>query len=149
MYCALLLGLVFLSFSTADIVTTSDVTTGECVGSITLHTGEKTLKFTEGVEELEESVTVEKAVLEGCGDCFRLFKKKNGRGKSYFVNRRGEHTITMGKVRSIRKVSCSNMAMPMWAVIIIVLIIVMVVGMGTVMGVKRCRKYDGVQTGQV
>ena len=55
----------------------------------------------------------------------------------------------MGKVRSLRKVSCSNMAMPMWAVIIIVLIIVMVVGMGTVVGVRRCRKYDSVQTGHV
>ena len=114
MYRAILLCISFLSLSRADFVATSDVTTGECVGSITLHTGEHTIKFTDGVEELEESMTVEKAVLEGCGDCFRLFKKKNGRGKSYFVNRRGEHTITMGKVRSIRKVSCSNMAMPMW-----------------------------------
>ena len=102
------------------------------------------------MEELEESLTVQKAVLEGCGDCFRLFEKKNGRGRSYFVNRRGDHTITLGKVRSIRKVACSNMAMPMWAVIIIVLIIVIVVGVGTVVGVKsfRSKKYDSVLTVQ-
>ena len=147
---SMFLAVVFISQLRADF-TASSVSKGECDGSISLHHGDEKSIFSDGVEVLEESLTVRKAVLEGCGGCFRLFQKKNGRGRSYFVNRMGEHTISLGKVRSIHKVACSNMAMPMWVVIIIVLIIVIVVGVGTVIGVKKFRsnKYDGVQTDQV
>ena len=139
-----------LSSSLADVVSTSSLSSGECAGSITLHHGDQEVKITEGVEELEKSLVVEKAVLVGCGDCFRLFEKKNGRGRSYFVNRSGEHTVPLRKVRSVRKIPCSNQAMPMWAVIIIVLVMVMVVAVGTVVGVRKCRnRYDNVSTGQV
>ena len=49
------------------------------------------------------------------------------------------------------EVACSNMAMPMWVVIIMVLVIVMVVGAGTVVGVKKYRsnRYNNVNTDQV
>ena len=151
MLLCVFVGVLFLSFSSADVVSTSSISSGECVGSITLHRGEQAVRFTEGVEELQESMKVDKAVLVGCGDCFRLFEKKNGRGKSYFVNRSGEHNIPLRKVRSLHKVACSNMAMPMWVVIIMVMVIVMVVGVGTVVGVKKYRsnRYNNVNTDQV
>ena len=151
MQLCVFVGVLFLSFSYADVVSTSSLSSGECAGSITLHQGEQAVRFTEGVEEMEESMMVDRAVMVGCGDCFRLFDKKNGRGKSYFVNRSGEHNIPLRKVRSLHKVACSNMAMPMWVVIIMVLVIVMVVGVGTVVGVKKYRncRYNNVTTDQV
>ena len=66
------------------------------------------------------------------------------------MNRSGEHTVPLRKVRSVYKIPCSNKAMPMWAVIIIVMVMVMVVAVGTVVGVRKCRnRYDNVSTGQV
>ena len=47
-----------------------------------------------------------KAVLEGCG-CYRLHERKNYRGKSFTVAARGRHVVTLRKVRSISKISCS------------------------------------------
>eukprot|EP00090_Calanus_glacialis_P018359 TRINITY_DN28483_c0_g1_i1.p1 TRINITY_DN28483_c0_g1~~TRINITY_DN28483_c0_g1_i1.p1 ORF type:complete len:152 (-),score=54.11 TRINITY_DN28483_c0_g1_i1:65-520(-) len=151
MLLCVFVGVLFLSFSSADVVSTSSLSSGECAGSITLHQGEQAVRFTEGVEEMEESMMVDRAVMVGCGDCFRLFEKKNGRGRSYFVNRSGEHTIPLRKVRSIHKVPCSNMAMPMWVVIIMVLVMMMVVGMGTMVGVKKYRncRYNNVTTDEV
>ena len=148
----MIVGVLFLSLSSADVVSSLQSLLSpdsECAGSLTLHEGEHWANFTDGI--LYGSVKVDKAVLVGCGDCFRLFEKKNGRGRSYFVNRSGEHTIPHRKVRSIHKVPCSNMAMPMWVVIIMVLVIVMVVGVGSVVGVKKYRsyRYDNVNTEQV
>ena len=45
------------------------------------------------------------AVLEGCG-CFRLFERKNSKGRSLFINMIGEHSVPLKRVRSIAKVSC-------------------------------------------
>ena len=150
MHFCVFVGVLFLSFSSAAVVSTS-LSSGECAGSISLHQGEQAVRFTEGVEELEERLMVDRAVLVGCGVCVRLYKKKNGRGRSYFVNRSGEHKIPLSKVRSIHKVACSNMAMPMWVVIITVMVTVMVVGLGTVLGFKKYRssRYDNVSTEQV
>ena len=55
--------------------------------------------------------------------------------------------VTIGKVQSIQKVPCSNMAMPMWVVIIIVLFIVLILGL-TILGVKKYKnkRYDSVHT---
>ena len=88
MLLCVFIGVLFLSLSSADIVSSlQSLLSPECVGSLTLHEGEHAATFTDGI--LWGSVKVDKAVLVGCGDCYRLFEKKNGRGKSYFVNRSG------------------------------------------------------------
>ena len=46
------------------------------------------------------------AVLEGCG-CYRLYERKNYRGRSVAVTEGGTHVITLRKVRSISRISCS------------------------------------------
>ena len=122
---------------------------GECANSVTLYQGEEMIRITEEVRELEESMKVDRAVMVGCGGCYRLYEKKNGRGKSYFVNKNGEHSsLTIRKVRSVLRVSCGNMAMPMWVVILVVVLVLVVVGVGTVLGVRKCRggTYDSVNT---
>ena len=122
---------------------------GKCASSVTLYKGEEMIKITEEVRELEESMKVDRAVMVGCGGCFRLYEKKNGRGKSYFVNKNGEHSsLNIRKVRSVHRVSCGNMAMPMWVVILVVVVVLVVVGVATVVGVRKCRggRYDSVNT---
>ena len=47
------------------------------------------------------------AVLEGCG-CYRLHERKNYRGKSFTLTKHGRHAVTLKKVRSISKISCSS-----------------------------------------
>ena len=55
------------------------------------------------------------AVLEGCG-CFRLYQGKTIKkgGRSFYINRNGEHRITLRKVGSLKRVACSRLAKPGW-----------------------------------
>ena len=47
------------------------------------------------------------AVLKGCG-CYRLHERRNYRGKSFTVTKHGRHVVTLKKVRSISKITCSS-----------------------------------------
>merc|ERR1711915_1075848 len=68
-----------LQVSYGDVVTSGSRSSGECEATLSLHVGDKEIKFTKGHEDLEESLVVDKAVLVGCGDCYRLYEKKGGK----------------------------------------------------------------------
>ena len=55
------------------------------------------------------SFNAAKTVLEGYG-CYRLHERKNYRGRSMSVSVRGVHDVTLGRVRSISKISCASPA---------------------------------------
>ena len=123
----------FLYFSSAEEVSTSSTSSGECVGSITLYEGDQSVKFTED-EELQWIMKATSAVLVSCEDsvCFRLYQKMNGKGNSYFVDTSGP--IQPGRwVGSIRKKSCrwQGYPIPLWLAIILLVIIISIVGTGT------------------
>ena len=67
------------------------------------------------------------AVLEGCG-CFRLYQGTKNNGRSFYVNKNGEHRIHLRKIGSLKKVACPRLAMPGWIVGLIVLGLVTAVG---------------------
>ena len=50
-----------------------------------------------------------KAFLEGCG-CYRLYERRRHQGKSYTVDKIGEHTILLRRVRSLEKIKCPGEA---------------------------------------
>ena len=50
-----------------------------------------------------------KAFLEGCG-CYRLYERRKHRGKSYTVDKIGDHTIFLRRVRSLEKIKCPGEA---------------------------------------
>ena len=118
---------------------------GECKGSVTLYEGS-----TETVVTKDENVkvSVDKIKLEGCG-CFRLHDKKNGRGRSFFLGRQGEYTgeeMGLRKVRSVRRVECESLAMPVWGVIVIVVGLVILMALVAVFGFRKYREYSAVKT---
>eukprot|EP00092_Neocalanus_flemingeri_P049543 GFUD01056979.1.p1 GENE.GFUD01056979.1~~GFUD01056979.1.p1 ORF type:complete len:153 (+),score=49.75 GFUD01056979.1:15-473(+) len=118
---------------------------GECEGSVTLYEGSEETVVT---EDENVKVTVDKVKLVGCG-CFSLHAKKGGRGRSYFLGRRGEYSgedIGWSKVRSVRRVECESRAMPVWGVIVIVVGLVVVVAVGAVLGFRKYRQYRTVGT---
>ena len=116
---------------------------GECKGSVTLYEGSEETVMT---ENMNVKVTVDKVMLEGCG-CYSLTSRKNGRGKSYFLSRRGEHSVEdigWSKVRSVSRVDCATLAMPVWGVILIVVGLVVLVGVGALLFFKKYQQYRKV-----
>jgi hypothetical protein len=126
----------FLFFSSAKEVSTSSNLSGECVGSITLHQegNQESVSFTEDNEELQWILKVSSADLESCGEsvCFRLYQKKNGKGRSYFVETSGPIQPAHW-VQSIRKKNCrwEGYPIPLWLAIILFVILILIVGSGT------------------
>ena len=47
------------------------------------------------------------AVLQGCG-CYRLFNRKNFRGRSYLADKEGLHTVDFNRIKSVQKVTCDS-----------------------------------------
>ena len=117
----------------------------ECKGSVTLYEGSNNTVVT---EDGNVSVTVDKVKLEGCG-CFTIHSRKGGRGRSYFLGRAGEYTaedIGWSKVRSVKRAECERWAMPVWAVILIVVGLVVVAGVLAVFGFKKYRQKQQSQS---
>jgi hypothetical protein len=76
-----------------------------CNVSVFLYEGSEETVVT---EYMNVKVTVDKVVLdfESCG-CYSLTSRKNGRGKSYFLSRGGEHSVEdigWSKVRTVSRV---------------------------------------------
>ena len=118
---------------------------GECEGSVTLYEGSEETVVT---EDQNVKVTVDKVKVEGCG-CFSLHSKKGGKGRSFFLGKRGDHSaknVGWNKVKSIRKVSCENRAMPVWGVIVIVVGLVILMALVAVFGFRKYREYSAVKT---
>ena len=118
---------------------------GQCDGTVTLYEGlkETLVKDSENVK-----VNIDRVKVEGCG-CFRLYAKKNGRGKSYLLWKRGEHSsedVGFQKVRFVKKVDCESRAMPLWMVVLIVLGVVLVTAVVAVLAFRTYRKYKRVKT---
>ena len=114
---------------------------GECKGLIQL------ISSAGDVEEFKENqldidVKATKAILKGCG-CYRLYQRKDKRGRSYYVNKIGEHSIPLRKIGSLAKVPCSReaKAMPVWSIALIVTGLVVVVGFIVVLVYKRKTRY--------
>eukprot|EP00092_Neocalanus_flemingeri_P031759 GFUD01034499.1.p1 GENE.GFUD01034499.1~~GFUD01034499.1.p1 ORF type:complete len:167 (+),score=26.65 GFUD01034499.1:140-640(+) len=118
---------------------------GDCKGLLKLiSTAGDVEEYTEDQRDL--NVKPAKAILEGCA-CYRLFERKNKRGRSYYVNKIGEHSIPLKKVGSLAIVPCSREAMPMWSVALIVVGLVIVVGVIVVLIFKRKRRsHESVPT---
>ena len=86
-------------------------------------------------EYMNVKVTVDMVVLEGF-ECYSLTRRKNDRENSYFLGRRGEHSmedIGWSKVRSVSRVDCPTLAMPVWGIILIVVGLVVLVAMGALL----------------
>eukprot|EP00092_Neocalanus_flemingeri_P014756 GFUD01015925.1.p1 GENE.GFUD01015925.1~~GFUD01015925.1.p1 ORF type:complete len:148 (-),score=45.61 GFUD01015925.1:100-543(-) len=112
----------------------------ECKGSVTLYEGSEETVVT---KDEDVRVDVDRVKVEGCG-CFTLHSRKEGRGRSYFLGRRGEFSaadIGWSKVRSVRKAGCDSRAMPLWAVILIVVGLVVLIAVMAVFGFRKYRQY--------
>merc|ERR1719228_1003741 len=143
-YLLLIYLLQLLGHSSANIID-SDWMEGECRGSVKLYEGSKETLVT---KDENVKVTLDRVILEGCG-CYTLHSKKNWKGRSFSMDKSGEYTggeIGWSKVRSVKRVPCDTLAMPVWAVIIIVLVLVVAVALGTVFGFRKYREYTNEKT---
>merc|ERR1711915_293444 len=133
MQCKCLLSILCLTIVSAELIETAGKD-GQCDGTVTLYEGPKEtlVKDSENVK-----VNIDRVKVEGCG-CFRLYAKKNGRGKSYLLWKRGEH--------SSEEVGCESRAMPLWMVVLIVLGVVLVTAVVAVLVFRTYRKYKRVKT---
>ena len=79
--------------------------TGFCSGSIKMVSPSREVAV---FRDVEGNINMKASIVsvEGCG-CYRLFEKKNYRGRSYHADRMGEHRIHLRKVKSLLKVPCS------------------------------------------
>ena len=114
-----------------------------CEGSVTLYEGSEETVVT---EYMNVKVTVDKVVLEGCG-CYSLTSRKNGRGKSYFLSRRGEHSVEdigWSKVRSVGKVHCATFPITVCVGIITMLLLLVLAGVEILLYFRRFRKYKKI-----
>ena len=103
LWCVQLAGL-----SQCDVIASDLMNEEECKGSVTLYEGSKETVVT---KHENVKVTIDKVKVEGCG-CFKLHSRKEGKGKSFFLGRRGEFSaedIGWRKVRSVWKVECWSM----------------------------------------
>jgi hypothetical protein len=135
-----------MSYCNGNLIDT-DIKSGLCEGSVTLYEGSEKTVIT---EYMNVKVTVDKVMLEGCG-CYSLTSRKNGRGKSYFLSRRGEHSVEdigWSKVRSVSRVDCATLAMPVWGVILIVVGLVVLVAVGALLFFKKYQQYRKVTTNE-
>ena len=79
---------------------------GECKGLVRLISPQGMIQeYSEDKKQIKFKAA--EAVLVGCG-CFRLFEKKNMRGRSFYVNKFSEHSVPLHRVRSLTKVDCSD-----------------------------------------
>eukprot|EP00092_Neocalanus_flemingeri_P051808 GFUD01060374.1.p1 GENE.GFUD01060374.1~~GFUD01060374.1.p1 ORF type:complete len:110 (-),score=18.18 GFUD01060374.1:275-604(-) len=100
----LLIFVLFISSGTGQMIVGADMTTEFCNGSIKLYSafGEVAV-FTEVQSKM--MIKAHTALVEGCG-CYRLYERKNYRGRSYHANRREEHHIGLRRVKSLALVPC-------------------------------------------
>ena len=57
--------------------------------------------------QLNIEIISSRVILNGCG-CFRLFEKRNGKGKSQLIKRHGWQTIVIKTIKSITKIICDR-----------------------------------------
>merc|ERR1712098_52532 len=83
------------------------ITKPECNGSVRLFadSNDIAIVITED-RDIKPRIRVTKAVLEGCG-CFNLHGRKKGKGKSLFLDGKGEWVVSR-KIGSVRKVPCGS-----------------------------------------
>ena len=113
----------------------------ECEGSVILYEGDEETVVS---DYINVAVKVDRVVLQGCG-CFILNSRKNGKGKSYFLKRKGEHTaeeIGWNKVKSVRRVACQSLAMPVWVIILIVVMLVLITAMLAIYCFKKFHNHE-------
>ena len=79
---------------------------GECKGLVRLISPQGMIQeYSEDKKQIKFKAA--QAVLVGCG-CFRLFEKKHMLGRSFYVNKFGEHSVPLHRVRSLARVDCSD-----------------------------------------
>ena len=107
----------------------------DCEGSIELIAADgKVMEVTEDQEDI--SMKAVTAVSRGCG-CYRLYEKPERRGRSYLMDKIGEHGIPLRMVGSLATVPCSRGAMAAWSISLIVVGVVSVTGLLIAVMYKR------------
>ena len=81
-------------------------------------------------------------MLQGCG-CFVLYHKKRGEGDSFYVDRVGEHVITLEKVRSMYRVHCTEEKMP-WLILVLVVLAASLLSAVVVVSLLISRRFEFV-----
>eukprot|EP00092_Neocalanus_flemingeri_P052145 GFUD01060864.1.p1 GENE.GFUD01060864.1~~GFUD01060864.1.p1 ORF type:complete len:153 (-),score=38.70 GFUD01060864.1:265-723(-) len=107
-----------------------------CYGGITLYMDDNTTRFISSKQaKVEVLVIISKVVLDGCA-CFTLHDK---RGRSYFVERIGEHIakeIGFNQVRSVVRDPGDLNGLPVWGFVITVIGVVILVVAAILLGLK-------------
>ena len=79
---------------------------GHCEGRLEL-ISRKNLKVVYTKTSTKMLFKPTKAILTGC-QCFRLFERRNGKGRSFLLDTLGETSVPLRRVRSLYKVSCDR-----------------------------------------
>ena len=77
----------------------------DCRGTLTFRNGSGLTNVNES--QLNIKIMSTTVLLNGCG-CFRLFEKRNGKGKSQLIKRHGWQRIVIKTIQSITKIKCDN-----------------------------------------
>jgi hypothetical protein len=75
----------------------------DCRGTLTFRNGSGLINVNES--QLNIEIISRRVILNGCG-CFRLFEKRNGKGKSQLIKRHGWQKIVIKTIKSITKIKC-------------------------------------------
>ena len=77
----------------------------DCRGTLTFRNGSGLTNVNES--QLNIKIMSTRVMLSGCG-CFRLFEKRNGKGKSQLIKRQGWQKIALKTVKSITNIICDR-----------------------------------------
>ena len=77
----------------------------DCRGTLTFRNGSGLINVNES--QLNIEIISRRVILNGCG-CFRLFEKRNWKGKSQLIKSHGWQRIVIKTVKSITKIKCYN-----------------------------------------
>jgi len=84
---------------------TETISSIECIGSVIFQSNQD-LTFSTSMSCIR-GLRVTTVIKEGCG-CFRLHDGASGRGRSVTLVENGEHKLTIKRVKSLYKISCSD-----------------------------------------
>jgi len=84
---------------------TETISSIECIGSVIFESNQD-LVFSTSMSCIR-GLRVTTVIKEGCG-CFKLHDGARGRGRSVTLVENGEHELTIKRVKSLYKISCSD-----------------------------------------
>jgi len=87
------------------VIDTETISSIECIGSVIFESNQD-LMFSTSMSCIR-GLRMTTVIKEGCG-CFRLHDGARGRGRSVTLVKNGEHELTIKRVKSLYKISCSD-----------------------------------------